>query len=63
MNVKLSIKLSGNGTSKTFTVGYVNGNATDAVLREFADKLAELSNLSTVDTVNKVTTTDITNAN
>lgn len=60
-NDKIQINYSYNGNTKTFNVGYANPNATDFILKTFAEKIMELSN-GTLNTVKRVKTTDITNA-
>lgn len=52
--------LDPNTDEVTTNIGYINPNATDAVLNEFATKLFSHSD-NTLQTVNKVTTDNITN--
>lgn len=60
-NDKIQIGYSSNGSTKTFNVGYANPSATDFTLKTFAEKIMELSD-GTLETVKRVKTTDITNA-
>lgn len=62
MSVTLKITSQDSARNEmTTNVNYINPNATDATLREFADELFTLSN-NTVLTVSKTVTEDITNA-
>ena len=61
-NVKLVMKSTdANGTSISTTIGYVNPNADDGVLKAFAQKLNEFTTNSFAG-ITKVTTDDIFNA-
>lgn len=58
----LSIKgFDTNNQSKSFSVGYVNPACSDGLLKQFAIKLTDLSNI-TPSIVYKTTQEDITNA-
>ena len=62
MTVKLTLKVNDtNNNSKTVNIGYVNPDATDAILRTFAQKLNSLTT-NTLLTTEKTVTTDITSA-
>lgn len=61
-NDKITINMTDTANnSKTFTVGYANPSASDYTLKTFAEKIMELST-GTLNTVKRVKTTDITNA-
>lgn len=64
MATSVSLKitsLSPTNNEVTTNVGYINPNATDAVLNEFATELFRHSD-NTLQTVTKVKSDDITNA-
>ena len=60
MTVKLTVKVrTTGGDNKNVNLGYINPGTTDAVLREFAQKLNGLTS-NTLVTITKTTTEDIT---